>query len=156
MTVFSRSHWQETYEAPATADDLSQGTVISETLTTGKSSASQVVKWEPVPRKASLRQGHVLVSPPYSHFRGGVKWKLSCHINKQRCHSCLQFQPPKGEFLSHAGKQQTRGSISHTKNSRITQPLTGEQGQAISLWAKQFSFSWLWLFRIAQNSLIMD
>ena len=40
--------------------------------------------------------------------------------------------PAKGEFLSHAGKQQTRGSISHTKNPRMSQPLQGEQGQAVS------------------------
>ena len=45
------------------------------------------------PRMASLRQGDVLVSLPYSHFMSGVKWNISCHIRKQRCHSYLQFWP---------------------------------------------------------------
>ena len=45
------------------------------------------------PRMASLRQGDVLVSLPYSHFMSGMKWNISCHINKQRCHSYRQFWP---------------------------------------------------------------
>ena len=57
----------------------------------------------------SLRQGDSLVLLPYSHFTGGVTWNISCHINKQGCHSYLRFWPPKCEFLSHVGKQQTRG-----------------------------------------------
>ena len=46
------------------------------------------------PRIASHRKGDVLVSLPYSHFMGGVKWNISCHINKQRCHISLWFWPP--------------------------------------------------------------
>ena len=34
-------------------------------------------------RMASLTQGGVLVSFTDSHFTGGVKWDISCHINKQ-------------------------------------------------------------------------
>ena len=77
------------------------------------------------PSMASLRQEDVLVSLPYRHFTGGAKWNISCHINKQICHNFLQFQPPKCEFLSHPGKQQTRGTISHTKNSRMSQSFRG-------------------------------
>ena len=40
-------------------------------------------------RMASLRQGDVFVSLLYSHFKGGVKWNISCHISKQRCHIYL-------------------------------------------------------------------
>ena len=47
----------------------------------------------------------MLVSLPYSHFTGGMKWNISCHTNKQICHNFLQSQPPKCEFLSHPGKQ---------------------------------------------------
>ena len=82
---------------------------------------------------ASLRQGDVLVSRPYIHFMDRVKWNISCRISKQRCYSYLQFQPPKCEFMSHVCKQQTRGTISHMKNSRVSQSFTGGQGQAISL-----------------------
>ena len=46
------------------------------------------------PRMASLRQGDVLVSLPDSHFMGGVKWNISCHVHKQRCCVCLRFWPP--------------------------------------------------------------
>ena len=70
------------------------------------------------PRMASLRQGAVLVSLPCSHFTGGMKWSISCHINKQICHSYLWFRPSTCEFLSQASKQETKGTISHTKNSR--------------------------------------
>ena len=70
---------------------------------------------------AGLRQEVVLASLPYSCFMSGVKWNISYHINKQRSHSYLQFQPPKREFLSHTGQQQMRGTISHTKNSSPSQ-----------------------------------
>ena len=70
------------------------------------------------PKVASLRQGDVLVSRPYIHFTGRVKWNISCHISKQRCHSYLQFWPPKCEFLSHACKQQMKGAISQHEELR--------------------------------------
>ena len=72
---------------------------------------------------ASLRQGDVLVSLPYSHFMGGVKWNISCHINKQGCHSYLQLWSPRCEFLSHVGKQQTRGHpFPHKELKNVTVP----------------------------------
>ena len=77
------------------------------------------------PRTASLRQGDVWVSFPYSHFTRGMKWNICYYINKQRCHSYLQFQLSKCELLSHSSKQQMGGAISHTKNSGKSQSFTG-------------------------------
>ena len=56
--------------------------------------------------------------------------------NKQWCHSYPWFWFPKCEFLSLTYKQQRRGTIFHTKNSRMSQPFIVGQAQAISLWAK--------------------
>ena len=69
-------------------------------------------------------------------FHRCMKWNISCHINKQRCHNYLWFWPPKCDFLSHASKQQMRGTVSHTKNVRMLQSFTGGQGQAISQWTR--------------------
>ena len=62
------------------------------------------------PRMASLRQGDVLVSLPYSHFMGGVKWNISCHINKDVTSLCGSGLP-KCEFLSHASQQLRRDTV---------------------------------------------
>ena len=35
--------------------------------------------------------GDMFISLPNSHFMAGIKWNISCHINKQRCHSYLRF-----------------------------------------------------------------
>ena len=86
------------------------------------------------PGMASLRQGDVLVSLPYSHFMGGVKWNITCHINKDVISIC-DSGLPKCEFLGHqVGRQGHRAlRISHTKNSRMSQSFTGGWGKVISL-----------------------
>ena len=94
------------------------------------------------PRMSNFRQGDVLVSPPYSHFTGGMKWNI-WHIKKQGYHSYMWFCPQphhKCEFLSHASKQQS-GTIPYTRNLRMSQAFKGGQGQVISQWAKQRHFN---------------
>ena len=87
------------------------------------------------PRMASHRKGDVLVSLPYSHFIGGVKWNIFSHINKQRCHISLWFWPAQmwisGPCQSAA--EEGHHALCHTKNSRMSPSFKGGQSQVTSL-----------------------
>ena len=52
----------------------------------------------------------MLVSFPYSHFMGGVKWNIPCHIHKDVTSIC-DSGLPKCEFLRLAGKQWASGPV---------------------------------------------
>ena len=74
-----------------------------------KQSKKTIQSLQVSPRMASFRQGGVLVSFPYSHFLGGVKWNISCHINKDATSIC-DSGLLKCDFLGHPGKQESRGA----------------------------------------------
>ena len=84
----------------------------------------------------------MLVSLPYSHFMGGMKWSISCHINKPVISIC-DSGLPKCEFLGLIGKKQKdtgHCTIYNTKKSKILQSFKGRLGQVILSEAGHYVF----------------
>ena len=47
---------------------------------------------------ASLRQGDMLFSLLHSHFMRGLKWNISCHINKDATAICNSNSDPSSQM----------------------------------------------------------
>ena len=75
-------------------------------------------------------------APPSMGFSRQEYWSGVPVPSPKDATAVFNSRPPKLEFLSHAGKQQTRGTISHTKKARMSQSFIGGQGLFTSLWAK--------------------
>ena len=76
---------------------------------------------------ANLRPGDVLASLPYSYFTGGVKWNISCHINKQR--------HPSPSVREGGGQGSLRQAIVYTHNNKSGK-VRAEVAETDPLWSQ--------------------